>query len=211
MADSPKPKRRQRDDPAVRRAQILDEAIRIIGERGYYGFAVQDLAQRCGLTTGGLLYHYGSKECLFLAVLSEYERRMAAALWDKFDGEVAGDFQTQPISRDLALRGFRAILEQSISQRQLMHLDVVLRAEALAPDHPGHDFFRQREDMILRNFAMMVRGQCADPWATARQIYCLMAGLSHQWLWADFAFDIFAEWDRVIALILPDGGGSDGD
>ena len=40
---------------AQRRQQITDEATRIIGQRGYYGFSMQELADSCGLTVAGLL------------------------------------------------------------------------------------------------------------------------------------------------------------
>ena len=80
---SQKVRTRTRNDPEVRREQILDEAIRIIGQRGYYGFTVQELAQRCGLTNGGLLYHFGSKEQLLIAVLEERNRRNAEIVTSK--------------------------------------------------------------------------------------------------------------------------------
>jgi AcrR family transcriptional regulator len=35
---------------AERRQQIITEATRIIGQRGYYGFSMQELADSCGLT-----------------------------------------------------------------------------------------------------------------------------------------------------------------
>lgn len=47
-------------------------------------------------------------------------------------------------------------------------------------------------------------GNCPDATSTARHLYALMYGLEHQWLRADKGFDILAEWDRVVALVLPD-------
>src|ERR1700741_3608955 len=62
---------RRRMDPELRRQQILDEAIRLIGQLGYQGFTVQELALRCSLTKGGLLHYFGSKEQLLVAILEE--------------------------------------------------------------------------------------------------------------------------------------------
>lgn len=58
-----------------RRLAILDEAIQIIGEQGYRGSSINDLAKRCGLTTAGLLHHFGSKDGLLIALLEERDRR----------------------------------------------------------------------------------------------------------------------------------------
>src|SRR5262245_17520418 len=76
MASSP----HTREDPELRRAKILDEGIRVIGERGYYGFTVQEMAQRCGLSNGGLLHYFPSKDHLLLAVLAEIQAREAEVL-----------------------------------------------------------------------------------------------------------------------------------
>ena len=72
----PLPPARSRDKPEIRRPSILDEAIRVIAERGY-GFTVQELAQSCGLSNAGLLHQFPSKERLFLAALEEIEAREA--------------------------------------------------------------------------------------------------------------------------------------
>jgi AcrR family transcriptional regulator len=63
--------------PGARRA--ADQAIRIIGQRGYAGFGIQELAQRCQLTNAGLLYHFGSKDRLLIALLEDRDRRDAVA------------------------------------------------------------------------------------------------------------------------------------
>ena len=64
-----------RTDAAVRRAQILDETMRIIGERGYHGFGIQELAKRCDLTKPGVLHHFGSKDQLLIALLNDRDAK----------------------------------------------------------------------------------------------------------------------------------------
>ena len=58
-------KNKRAHEAEERRARILEAATEIIGVRGYHAFVLQDLAKRCGLTNGGLLYHFTSKEQLF--------------------------------------------------------------------------------------------------------------------------------------------------
>jgi AcrR family transcriptional regulator len=195
-----------RDDPEVRRAQILDAAIRIIGERGYYGFAVHDLAQRCGLTTGGLLYHFKTKEELFLAVLGEYERRTEAALQALIDNFAAERARNPAGGLDVALRLLRAMMEQAVAQPELERLFTVLQAEAMHATHPGYAYFHTFEDRLLQGLVRIVTGYTPEPLPAARQTWALMQGLTQQWLRAEGRFDLLAEWDRAIARLLPDDG-----
>lgn len=197
-------KTRSREDPQVRRAQLLDEAIRIIGERGYYGFSVQDLAARRGLTTAGLLYHFKTKEELLIAVLAERDRRAEAALMEVLTAFPIADIENPVLSLPMVHGLFRAMMEITIAQPELSRLFVVLSAEALHKAHPGHEHFRQREARVIEMCGRIVRTHVANPQSTARQISALMLGLQQQWLGAEGAFDLLAEWDRAMLRILPE-------
>ncbi len=185
-------------DPAVRRAQILDEAIRTIGARGYNGFVLQDVARRCGLTNGGLLYHFGSKEQLLLAVLEAYDNRlteeMIAALGPKMRDARSG---AAPLG--VALEVFRGMVLRIGAQPELTRLYAVLQAEALDPSHPAHGYFVAREATALEGFALLIGPHVADPPSAARHLHALMDGLVLQWLRAEQGFDIVAAWDRAVA------------
>src|SRR5262245_10629904 len=130
------PRKRSRDDAVVRRQQILDEAIRIIGQLGYHGFTVQQVAQSCGLTNGGLLYHFGSKEGLLIAILEERDRREAETIHQGLDFAAAGADEAM-FSRTLVLQILRAIVARSAAQPELIRLHTVLQAEALDAGHPA--------------------------------------------------------------------------
>lgn len=192
---------RKRDDPEVRREQILEAAIRILGERGYYGFTVQELAQRCGLTNGGVLYHFGSKEQLLLAVLQERDRRDTEIVIS-VAGPAAREAKRSDSSMAAVQELFRAIVTRSAARPEITRLDTVLQAEALDQAHPAHDYFQAREARLLRVFAKIVEPHVVDPPATARQLLALMGGLQLQWLRGDQAFDLVVEWDRVVAALL---------
>ena len=186
----------------MRREQIVDGAIRIIGERGYYGFTVQQIAEECGLTNGGLLYHFGSKEQLLLAVLQERDRREIAMV-RSVAGPAAQEAGRSDSSLGAVLDLLRAIVARGTAEPELARLYTVLQPEALDPAHPAHDYFRARESMVLKSFAKMVAPHVAEPHSTARQIYALMDGLVLRWLWAGQAFNIVTEWDRTVAMLLP--------
>lgn len=191
---------RRRMDPEVRRQQILEAAITLIGQLGYHGFTVQKLAQACGLTNGGMLHYFGSKELLLVAILEERDRREAAIIPAELalgQGDVAGEY-----SREMALEVFHAIVARSVAQPELVRLMIVLQAEALSQDHPAHDYFQRRETMVLGEFAAVLAGQVPDPRGAARAVLALIGGLEQQWLRAGQDFDLTATCDMAIAALL---------
>jgi AcrR family transcriptional regulator len=193
---------RLRVDPEVQRRRIIGEAIGLIGQRGYHGFTIQSLAQRCGLTNGGLLYHFGSKEQLLVAMLQERDRREAEII-------PAGLRLKKKTSRGFGyaradvLQVFGAITARTVEQPELLRLQIVLQAEALNHEHPAYDYFLQREGMVLDEFAKVLAGHTADPRSAARKILALMGGLEQQWIRSDQGFDLAAECGQAFKLVLP--------
>lgn len=193
---------RTRVDPKVRRRLILDEAIRLIGALGYHGLTVQELARRCGLTNGGLLHYFGSKELLLVAILEERDRREGEiiATGIAFERQAAGDAE---YSRATVLQMFRAIMVRSVTEPELQRLVIVLQTEALHHAHPAHAYFVKREAMILGEFTRVLTGHVLNPSATARAMLATLEGLFQQWLRADRSFDLLEAWDHAAALLMP--------
>lgn len=190
-----------REDQDNRREQILDEAIRIVGERGFFGFTVQELAQRCGISNAGLLYHFGTKDQLLLAMLSEFEQREAVALGPliALAQEAAKGEAPAAALADL----LRTMVARGSTQPEIGRLCMILASESLDASHPAHASFRKREAGVLDLFAQLVAPYTDNPRSKARQLLALMDGLAQQWVREDQAFDIRAEWDRAIAVVLP--------
>lgn len=198
---SERPPRRARADPEVRRAQIIDAAIRIVGERGYHGFTVQELARRCGVTNGALLYYFASKEHLLAAVLEEHDLRMPDAVIAE-----TGDAREAPrsaSSRAAMLELLQAMVVRAAADPELTRLYAVLQQEALDPAHPAHAYFEAREQMVLETLAQIVAPHVAEPQAAARELFAMMEGLKQRWLRASQAFDLAAAWDQAVAKLLP--------
>ncbi|HEX7820580.1 MAG TPA: TetR/AcrR family transcriptional regulator [Sphingobium sp.] len=182
-----------------RRAHIFKEAMGIIGEQGYHAFGLNQLAKRCGLTNAGILYYFGSKEGLLIALLQDRDRQDEQAV-----STVLNRFRTrEPVSLALCRATLHAIVARNAEQPELVRLYTMLRAEALTTDHPAHHFFRNRETATIEMFRQMVAGHVADAFSTARQIEALMNGLEAQWLRQDCRFNLVAEWDKAAALIIP--------
>ena len=66
-----------------RRAEILSAARRVIGQKGFEGASLREIARELGCTTGVLMYHFVSKEALLRAALEAvfrpFEERLVSA------------------------------------------------------------------------------------------------------------------------------------
>ena len=74
----------QRRTQAQRRAEtsriVLENAIRLFGERGYGATALEDIAHACDMTTRPIFHYFGNKKALFAAVNDAMEQRILASL-----------------------------------------------------------------------------------------------------------------------------------
>lgn len=72
-APAPAPSKAAAATPATpisedRKGQLLEEAARLFGARGYDKTSMRDIATAFGILPGSLYHHFGSKEELFIAV-----------------------------------------------------------------------------------------------------------------------------------------------
>lgn len=85
---------------AQTRDAIVAAALGVFAVRGYRAGALAEIAEKVALTPAAILYHFGSKEALLLAVIAERDRRAGDLLADlPADGGIE------------ALRGLVAIAE----------------------------------------------------------------------------------------------------
>jgi AcrR family transcriptional regulator len=82
----PVPRVRRRESSEIRRAQILEAALRCFGEKGYHVATMDDLARASGLSKGSLYWHFRSKEEVFLAAFDQVADETFAA-WDRLLAE----------------------------------------------------------------------------------------------------------------------------
>jgi AcrR family transcriptional regulator len=190
---------RVRRSPEERRTQILEEALRLIGERGFYGLTIRELARRCRMTDPGLLHHFGSKEELLVALLELRDRR---------DDEAVRSLAGLPVHAPSLTHGqvidvLRAIVLRNSTQPEFVRLYAVLQAEALHRGHPAHDYFVARDAVAIERIAQIVAPFAPTPRSTAVQLIALMKGLELEWLRSDQKLDIVGEWDDAAARLLP--------
>lgn len=104
MAVSPSPAdgtlsahHRKKQPEQVRRA-LLDCAAQIAAEDGAAAITIQAVATRAGVTKGGLLHHFDSKQALLAAVFKD--------LLDKMDQEIDRTLADDPASRGRFTRAY---------------------------------------------------------------------------------------------------------
>ena len=99
VADEGEPKRarRQRLQADLRVPQILDAALLVFTEKGFVSARIDDIAQRAGMSKGGIYAHFKSKESIFLALLERVLAPMAEPVVVSDDEPVTVDLLIERI------------------------------------------------------------------------------------------------------------------
>lgn len=193
---------RIREDAAVRRAKIIEQALRIVGEFGYYGFTIQELASRCDISNAGLLYYFGTKDKLLLALLDEIEQRVEERVAPLVTA-ASSDCQSRQDSYEATVAVITAMVRHLLDNVTITRFVAALQLESIHPDHPAHGWFRDREDEALAFMRQLTAPWTSEPVSVARQLHALMQGLGQQWLRAGQNFDLVGEWEKAFRAILP--------
>lgn len=117
-------------DPAApalgdtRREQLLAEAARLFGAKGYEHTSMRDIASASGILPGSLYHHFASKDELFIAVYAAGVSQILAAVsravadqhtpWDRLEAACVAHLQTL-----LLQEGFAAAVIADGSAAQL--------------------------------------------------------------------------------------------
>jgi AcrR family transcriptional regulator len=170
----------------IRREDIISAAATVYGEVGYHGASLREIAKRVGMSHAGLLYYFPTKEALLAAVL---ERRDAA--------DAEREQLTSPAGLEI-LRHYLALASHNVRHPGIVDLYSRLAAEAVAADHPAHDYFKRHYDEarsgVRESFRVLSeRGQLRpdiDPELATVTFIALMDGLQVQWLTTPDAVDL---------------------
>lgn len=99
---------------AVRRRQLLTEAVTVFAAKGFHGTAMTDVAVAAGVTKPVLYQHFASKRDLYLALLQDVGDRLRQAI-EKVVAEAAGP-------RDQVVAGFTAYFRFVDENQAAFHL-----------------------------------------------------------------------------------------
>ena len=162
-----------------KRAEILDAAIDIFGNRGYANGTLADIAEQVDITHAGVLHHFGSKQNLLLEMLAYRDQTDVADLVE----------QHIPDGLDLFLHLVRTAIANS-RRAGIVQVYTVLSAESVTDEHPARPFFESRYSTLRAEVAHAFRVLCQQEGvsepptidAASASILAVMDGLQLQWL-----------------------------
>lgn len=197
--DLGRPRTATRARGEARRREILDTAMTLFSQGGFNSVSLADIAVEVGITQAGILHYFPTKAALLLAVLQEREFRNQEA---SRRSEAAGE---DPLT------AYIGTLKDNDADPELVKLFVILAAEATAESHPGHDWFRQRnENLVDRTTENVLRvidpaklPDGVDPEVIARWLLALAHGLGAQWVFDTSAFPRAELVERFMLLLRP--------
>ncbi|WP_307807069.1 TetR/AcrR family transcriptional regulator [Naasia sp. SYSU D00057] len=180
------------------RKAILDAALKVFAESGYRSGSLRNVADRVGMSEAGLLHHFPSKSALLAAVL---ERR---------DEQTQEQFDFDPSHGAEILRSLVKLADYNASTPGVVELFCTLSAEATSPEHPAHQWFRDRYEftrsMTLKGFQDLAeKGELragVEPEAASRGVIALMDGLQIQWLLDRDSVDMAADLRSYVNTLV---------
>lgn len=81
-----------------RKSEILHAASKVVGEKGIFNLTLEAVAEQAGISKGGLLYHYPSKEALV--------KGMVEHLASNYREKIADNAEADPIEKGKWTRSF---------------------------------------------------------------------------------------------------------
>ena len=160
-----------------RRAEIVDAAMAVFAEQGFNNLSLRQIAEAVGVSHTLLRHHFGTKDTILQAVLTRREETEARWRADLF-------------AKHGLLEALPRIMEHNAAIPGLIQLDSLMRAEAVNPDHPAHEYavglarrFRAqlRADLAAEQAAGRIR-EDLDLDLTATQLAALIEGVQSEWL-----------------------------
>ncbi|WP_130176530.1 TetR/AcrR family transcriptional regulator [Cryobacterium sp. SO1] len=176
----------------AKRAEILETALALVAQRGFRQTSVRDIAAAVGLTQAGLLHYFESKDDLWVAILRTRD---------------AIDEAKDPDDPDPAAT-FAALMRHNAEVPGLVQMFANLSAAAATdPEHPAHEYFRQRYARSRATIAAGLRRMQAsgrldtsvDPEVFASILMAVSDGMQVQWMF-DETRDMGAHVEALIAL-----------
>lgn len=179
---------------------ILDAALELIGQRGYFSFSLNEVANACGISRQGVLHHFQSKHGLLIALLVDRDQKDEEAIRAILSRDSA---TTSELSLPEVKNVLHALVKSNSEQPDIVRLYSTLRTEALYIDHPAYDFFQERDAKAIELFTGLVTAHVSNPELTARQLIAMMGGLEQLWLRNPNEVCLLSDWDSSIELLLP--------
>lgn len=182
-----------------RRDVILDAALQVSCERGYFRTSIDDITARAGIVDDHLTGYMPSTGELLLAIV--YRR-------DSREGELVRVFD-QVGGLEL-LPGLKALVRGNKANRNTLLFEAILGGECMFTDHPAHEWAATRMRWLRSLFAGALRRDMdaglirddIDAALVAGQIAAVIHGLIPQWLIDPDEVDIAEVFDHFVDRLI---------
>ncbi|MBO4253285.1 TetR/AcrR family transcriptional regulator [Streptomyces griseorubiginosus] len=162
---------------ARRRAEIIGSATAVFSSRGYRGGSLREIAKQLDLSLTAVVHHFPSKSDLLVAVL------------ENADFASGDSFETDSREKGVAHAVLRYV-RRNLQRPEMLRLLALMAAESSAPDHPAHQWFRDRYERVVAGVASAIRrdqdmgriSNSRDHHEIAQSLVALWDGLQLQWL-----------------------------
>lgn len=173
---------------------ILHTALEVIGRKGYSATSLRDIAEQAGMTQAGLLHHFDTKENLLAEVLRKR---------DEVDRQHFSPANVTELPLIIQLA------HHNMEVPGLVQLYVSLQAAATDAAHPCHEYFRERDLVVMGRIARDIEKRQAagtfDPSVeapmVARMLLALSDGLQAEWAVnpdIDLGGTLHAFWNQYV-------------
>ncbi|WND39814.1 TetR/AcrR family transcriptional regulator [Streptomyces sp. BB1-1-1] len=161
-----------------RRRRILDAAVEHFAQWGFHASSLARIAKDVGVTQGGLLHHFRSKEDLLVSVLERSEENDVEQFFSsEFDS-----------AADCFLRLIE-LVDHNGRRPGRTRMFNALVGESCEPGHPAHAFFTRRYDKVVTQLSGTLRAAVdtgellprTDCDAVTRELVAVMDGIQLQW------------------------------
>ncbi|WP_156366499.1 TetR/AcrR family transcriptional regulator [Microbacterium sp. No. 7] len=180
----------------AKRESIIDAALEVFAEAGYYAGSLRDIAAKADISEASIFHHFPNKASLLLAAL------------EKNDQVAYGTIQ-DPRNIDF-LHGVAHLTEELPKKPGHVEMYLRLAAEATAPSHPAHDYIAKRRDAdretlveIFTRYDREGRYRSTLPYRDAATLLiAVYHGIQLQWLLNTEAVDIPALFRHQLELFV---------
>lgn len=189
-----------RKSAAERQQEIVEATLQLLPEFGGGRLSAQTIADQIGITQAGLFRHFPTKKDLWIAVLTEIERR-ARRSWD----EASREFDPAVLRLQKILLAQLKLIEDYPAIRALLFATGPLATEEAV--HPIHmRIMTALRLCILEELATAVQECNRHIQIDTLDIECLLMGVIQycalRWSLTGREYDLVAEGDRLIVLQL---------
>lgn len=181
-----------RMQPADRREHILDVAAAVFAAHGFSSVSMRQVAKECGMSAPGVMHHFPTMADLLTALLRRREEH-------NFEAARA----TLPADAP-----FRAQVEATLAfydeRPDEVRMFQMLEGESIHPEHPAHEFFRERIETFRAEYARALASEYRNADELGFLTFTVIEGLRAQQA-RDPEFSLLDGWRRVADVVFAAG------